>query len=152
MTRTPGFYPASHPEAPPASRGETGTRGRGLTYQRKVQRVLEAAFPVDAALLRVGHWLWTGAYWLQPDFVIEPLAGQPFAGQLLLLECKLTYTPSAWVQLERYRQALCTLRLATPSQILRVQVCRNLTPSVPSPCLVDDLTLARDLSCWHLFL
>lgn len=144
----PGWFSPEDPRVPKTIRC-AGTKARGLAYQRKVHQVLSRCFAPDA--LRAGDWLWTGAHWLQPDFVLTSMA-PPFEGKTLLIEAKLTYTPAAWQQLERYRQALFRLRLARPDAVLRLQVCRNLIPGIPPGIIIEDLALAKDLTCWHLFL
>ena len=137
MSLAPAF--ASSPPYP-APCGLQGTRGRGLTYQHRVGKVLQPLAKDLGWAFYAEEWIYHGA-WLQPDFIlISP------SNAALILDAKLTFTESAWPQLARYAAALSAWGYGTTC----IQVCRNLTPSAP-PAVADFVDL-DDQSVWHLFL
>lgn len=92
---------ASRPKFIPRVRALTGTKGRGLTYERKVGRVLKGYWPH----VRSGVWFAfvdrNGPGVCQVDhFVVLP-------DQVLLVECKLSENDMAWAQInDLYRPIL----------------------------------------------
>jgi hypothetical protein len=114
-----------------------GTRARGLTFERKVGKILTNIWPQT----RAGVWLrfkdWAGEAWAQPDFYV------PLEDRVLIFECKLTECRQAWVQLDKYKGLLEEM-LGLPA--CRVMVCKNLRWTM-SP--VVDPRYAQDGSVWH---
>jgi hypothetical protein len=157
------MYLSWHKTGPYPTTKSSGTRARGITYERRVGRLLRREAAAIGADFRDHEWLRLqpesspaladaqyasvpssdDCLWLQPDFVIDTPGG------LLLFEAKLTFCEAAFDQLERYKRVLTQYGRET-RPITPVLVCRNLTPSAPEPITrFDDVV---PWAVWHLFL
>lgn len=119
----------------------TGTRARGHTYERAVERHVS---PLVASLgwtLFSHWWLFDGRAWVQPDFIIRTPACA------FILEAKLTWTECC-NQLAKYVRAAQT---EFDCPVWGAVVCRNLTPTAPRILCTDFLDLEPN-STWHLLL
>lgn len=111
--------------APFASTTSSGTRARGLAYERKVGKKLAAHCS------KTGEKLWDHQWFkyeksgitrhFQPDFVIE----RP-AGQSVLIEVKLTLVDTS-LQTQKYIDYLRLFGL----DCFSVTIVRNLVPNAP---------------------
>lgn len=93
-----------------------GTKRQGLGYEKKIAKALPRA--------RFNPWFHfvdaNGSGYCQPDFIQELLDGS-----LLILEAKLTDTPTAYEQIERlYRPIL--QHIYPDRSILGMVICKNL--------------------------
>jgi hypothetical protein len=118
----------------------TGTKALGITYEKRVGKVLLERARSLGWGFRDHPWLLTrSGCWLQPDFLLEAPAGG------LLFEVKLTYVQAGWEQLARYKKAIWeTVGLET----VPVLVCKNLAPGTPKP--VEEFEDVKGGSLWHL--
>lgn len=108
----------------PSSRG---TRGRGLTYERKVGQWLRLQIAGLGWQLFDHPWLQLADSVCQPDFVlISP------SGCAIIIEAKLTECDCA-AQTDKYRRALS----GWPTTV--VQIARRVT-SRPTVSCFDDIT------------
>jgi len=88
-----------------------GMPGRGLTYERKVGKVLAAGWKEPDFVLWKGWWIWDGLRWHQPDFVLWGRGG------VWVFECKLTQKDEDAVeQLGRYGRLV--EKIAQASELL----------------------------------
>jgi hypothetical protein len=107
LTERPAGIPVGHPR---------GRKAAGVRYERLVAAAIAGA--------QAGCW-WefrdqVGVGVCQTDLL---LVGKSSA---LVLECKYTCTPDAWVQLEQLYGPVVSRALGLP--VLLVQVCKVLTP------------------------
>lgn len=113
--------PAQIPQARPR-----GLKAKGLAYEAQVGQIVPGATR--------GQWFefWdsNGPGFCQVDYILPG----PGAG-FVLLECKLTWTPEAFEQLEGlYIPVVCA---ATGFPAIGLQVCRNLVPGLTSTVVAD---------------
>lgn len=145
-------------DSPGFAKGKPRAKGKkaaGLRYERRVAEWLEergfrrvtpaGEFGKDSML--VGPWIRDGKMLAQPDIVIP--------SRRLVLEVKLSETPTAWGQLEKYCGLLAKL---LGGDWWGVQVCRNLAavgreerPLGPWGEILEDLPEGPvDRGVWHL--
>lgn len=126
----------------PAGR-TTGTRARGLTYERKVGKFLSRLCEKEGWKLWDHQWFEYNDgiqfCYFQPDFIIERPA------ENVLIEVKLTYVDTRQ-QMQKYLKYLQVLGL----NCIPVTVVRNLTPTTPS--FVDSFNKIHSNSVLHLWL
>ena len=112
--------------SPHKARRLYGTRQGGKSYERKVERALKAQQKVIGFnRMDAGPWFYyedgAGVGHAQPDFVLA------YPWGILILECKLTETATAWIQLRRLYTPL--LQYMFPMLHVRcIQVCNRLSP------------------------
>ena len=137
-----------HEDGPFGSVPQTGTRAAGLTYERKVGKLLAHEAVNHGLTMRDHEWMKVtfddgqSPMWYQPDFVLEAPAG------LLIVEAKLTFVEQAFAQLGRYKKVLEQYAQEKRS-IVPVLACRNLTPE--APVSVRSFADLCPWSVWHLF-
>ena len=127
-------------EHTPREAKPSGAKHKGLLYERRVEKHLQAIAEANAWTLHSHRWIEGPHGLLQPDFLIER-EGSPS----LLLECKLTWTDST-TQLSKYLRALSEMGYSC----VPLLVCRNLTPAAPSP--IHSLEEASPWAAWHLWI
>lgn len=120
---------------------QTGTRARGHSYERAVQRHVSSLVDHLGWTLYPHYWVGSGDIWLQPDFIIQT------PSCAVVLEAKLTFV-NCNRQLRKYTQ-LVSAELNLPTW--GAQVCRNLTRFAPKHICTDFWDLEPDC-VWHLFL
>lgn len=122
----------------------TGTKGRGLTYQKKVGKVL-AREAANLGWELLDHW-WlcsavkSGEVWRQPDFVLLAPSG---CG--IVFESKLTWVDCTF-QINQYVGLLGKMGISA----FGITICRNLTPFSPAPITSFDAIYPG--ATWHVFL
>jgi hypothetical protein len=110
MLRQLETRPTYIPKAPRPA----GRKGLGLTYERRIGKVLRAWWPE----LQSGTWFeWPGGCCQVDHFVV-------LSSVVLLFECKLKETDAAWPQIEKYRKVLESY-FGRP--VVGIQVCKYLT-------------------------
>lgn len=122
------------PFPPPC--GVRGSKGRGLSYERKVEKWLARSANSFGATLHSHPWLAAPDGGVcQPDFVLE------FAsGAYILIEAKLTQVDCS-AQLEKYKSALL------PAKGIVVQLCRRLT-TTPTIRALEDASGNDTMLLW----
>jgi hypothetical protein len=114
------------------------TRRRGLAYERRVGKWLQAQADSLGWTLHDHRWFQHNGRWLQPDFVLESPSGS-----LILVECKLTWLDCR-EQMQKYLRALEELGLS----VVPLLACRNLTPSAPAPIQFEDANAWDVIHLW----
>ncbi len=117
---------------------QTGTRGRGHSYERAVCKYVLSLVESLGWTLYDHYWIHTGSVWVQPDFIIQTPACA------IILEAKLTYIDCS-AQLARYIRA-AQAELGCP--VWGAQVCQNLTPHSPQSLCLDFFDLEPNCT-WH---
>lgn len=114
-----------------------GVKGEGVRFERKVAKALPLA----------QHGVWfefedsRGLGHCQPDLLLIQ------SDRVIVIECKLTWTPVAQTQLSDLYLPVVEFVFGLP--VVLVTICRNLTPTTPRDALCDDLRAA--LSSSHSF-
>ena len=115
-----GEWPASIPRSKPK-----GVRAKGIRYEKAV----------SAALPGADHGRWiefedeNGHGLAQPDILFR------HNGALVILECKLTWTPKGHTQISQLYAPL--LRSMGATKIKELVICKNLVPDIPFPVFTD---------------
>lgn len=126
----------------PPSRA-SGTRARGLAYERKVGKFLSRLCAKEEWKLWDHPWFEYNdgirVGYFQPDFIVERPSGN------LLIEVKLTYVDTR-VQVQKYLKYLKVIGLVCAPVI----VVKNLTPTTPS--FVNDFNEIYPNSVLHLWI
>lgn len=136
------------------SRKLTGAAAKGQTYERKFRKELNSILDADEWQ---GHFLHTekwirfeddnGLGWAQPDFtIVVPEA-------ILILDTKLTHTPSTYQQIGELYSPLLSHMIDDRPQVW-VEVCHNLgSVNGESPNFIESLSDVfesdRDLYIMH---
>lgn len=93
--------------------------------------------------LHSGTWLYfsdeNGPGYAQPDhYVVQD-------NRVLLIECKLSQTPRAWVQMRKLYKPLLEMYYNLP--VLCIQACRNLREDDGN--IISSMVDLRDGLTWH---
>lgn len=114
-----------------------GTQRDGLVYESRVAKLLRALWGADNVL----HNPWVsyedkyGKGWCQPDIVVSRESAP-----LLIIECKLTATHTAFKQLKNfYLPVVSKIYGMRRKDIKLVQICKNLTPKFKDELILDGL-------------
>jgi hypothetical protein len=128
----------------PQTRTPRGVKGKGVRYERDVQKYLNKKFgPRYAA----GPWFKVtdiahGSFNCQPDGVLLD-ANRQWA---TVFEVKLKHTPRAWWQLRGLYQPVVAARYGlTPQQVSVVEICMYCDPSMAFPEAVEILSSVDDV-------
>lgn len=134
---------AERPSALPRSRPR-GAKAKGLAYEADLRLGLGTA-------AIHGQWFefedLNGRGWCQVDWIV------PWSeGTLVVLECKLTWTPEAFRQLGGLYVPI--VEKVWGCEVLGLQVCRNLVPGLSSVVVGDlergvEVAKAGREACWH---
>ena len=126
-----------------------GSRGKGLTYQRRVERELKRRFSFCARDLFIGQWLafldGNGRGFAQPDaYLVGPHS-------IVVFEVKLTQHPNGLQQIHQLYRPLLGFIYEKP--VTGILICRNLVTSpgrwgISDPELVLDDTSGNTYT-WH---
>lgn len=120
---------------------QSGTRGRGHSFERAVQKHVSSQVASLGWTLYPHYWVGEGFIWVQPDFIIlTPSCG-------IILETKLTWVECS-AQLGKYTRMVSR---ETGLPCWGATVCRNLTRYSPKHLCLDFLDLEPNCT-WHLFL
>lgn len=124
------------PEKPSfiATNKVTGARARGLSYEAKALRMLEARYAElpTPVVFKPGPWFeyedQEGRHWCQPDAVIIK-ASEGFG---CIYECKYQHSSEAWFQIWRLYEPV--LRFLYPTISWQgMEICKWFEPSTPWP-------------------
>lgn len=115
------------PRSFPKPKRATGSKAKGLSYEKKLVRHLMKRWP--HAELQYHRWIRfqdsIGVGHAEPELYVE------LADRILLLECKLTGGPAGRQQLELYYKPLLEHIYKKPVYCLLV--CKNVIPDTPRP-------------------
>ena len=141
------LLPRVTPVPPPfPSQRETGSRARGLSYERQVGKELQKICANNGWTLWDHQWFLyecgTERKYFQPDFVIEQAGGQG-----IVAEVKLTHV-DATAQLKRYISYLKVFGL----DCIPLTIVRHLTPLTQTELIIDDFNKSYANAVWHLYI
>lgn len=115
-----------------------GAKRSGVLYEARVGKYLKGLFGPH---VHSGQWFKYGGRFCQPDHYVV------LREAVLVLECKLSENPQAWVQLEQLYGPVLQAHLGLP--VVLIQVCRHLRHTQnPITDLRDAKLGAQNL--WHL--
>lgn len=119
----------------------SGTRAKGIAYEKKVGKWVQKTFPY-----KVWDHQWfeykngTTIRYFQPDFIIERPGEQG-----ILIEVKLTYVDTS-MQLNKYLKYLSIFGISC----FPLTIVKNLVPTMPA--FVSDFNEIKPNSILHLWL
>lgn len=122
-----------------------GCRAKGITFERRVEKFLKKKLSQGdlRGQFHPGQWIEfedsKGLGYAQPDFYIVN------SGGVLLLECKLSQTDTAWDQLYGLYKPLLEHIYKVP--VVSVQVCKNLRQA--DPRIISDFKERKDGAIWN---
>lgn len=121
---------SERPKCIPVSRPRAAGKKAGLRYERALGRQLPQA--------QHGKWFrymdYEGWHYCQPDYIL------PLGDEIVILECKYTWTPEAYMQIEGLYVPVVGRALGRPTW--GVQVCKRLLPASRSSVIRGDLASA----------
>jgi hypothetical protein len=124
-----------------------GPQLKGIRYEKSFGKSLTkrqgaGAFP---GTLCLGQWFryadTGGNGCAQPDAYIVGDSG------ILLFECKLSYTPAAWPQLEELYKPILEFHYELP--VACIQVCRNVSALAEGHKIIHRSSGVSDNVVWH---
>jgi len=127
-----------------------GKRAKGLSYERLVGKTL-GRWKDEGSLdckIHLGRWFYfidkNGHGWCQPDIYLE------FKDCIILIECKLTQTENAFLQMKELYVPV--LQKVHGKPVYTVQVCKILryAPKLRLNCIMEMVDRPRDGEyTWH---
>lgn len=129
----------------------TNSQRRGLNFEKKVGKEVEKKCVEMCEEILIGPWIEfkdkNGLGIAQPDIV---LVGKK---RVIVLECKLTFTDSAWAQMNKLYIPLLRKMYPSVKNFAGVQVCKRLThkpKQLEINHIEDSLSLRRGNAFLHL--
>lgn len=122
---------------------------KGLAFEAGFLRALRHDAPV-AACVKSGLWFeYRRAYARSAAFCVpDILIHYPAKNQIIVIECKLTWTPAARAKLDDLYCPVVSLCFGVPAQGL--VVVKNLLPGCPEPGLTLRAAALRGLFQWDM--